>query len=63
LTEQTQILESKGKARNAIKGNAISVNKDKISNHEASIDADSLIHGKFMMVENGKKNKFMLIAE
>ena len=63
LTEQTQILESKGKARNAIKGNAISVNKDKISNHETNINADALIHGKFMMVENGKKNKFMLIAE
>jgi len=63
LAENTQIVASKGDARRAIKGNAISVNKDKISNHETSINADSLIHGKYMMVENGKKNKFMLIAE
>ena len=63
LAESTQIVASKGDARRAIKGNAISVNKDKISNHETSINADSLIHGKYMMVENGRKNKFMIIAE
>jgi len=63
LSESTSIVASKGDARRAIKGNAIAVNKDKISNHETNINADSLIHGKYMMVENGKKNKFMLIAE
>ena len=63
LSENTKIVASKGDARRAIKGNAIAVNKDKISSHETNINTESLIHGKYMMIENGKKNKFMLIAE
>ncbi len=62
LAEHTEILSSKGDARRAIKGNAISVNKDKISSHEISIDQEALLHGKYIMIENGKKNKFMIIA-
>lgn len=63
LTEHSSILESKGKVRQAIKGNAISVNKDKITSHETSINASALIHDRYIMVENGKKNKFLLVAE
>ena len=63
LAEQTRIVASKGDARRAIKGNAISINKIKISNHEATFNQEELLHGKFLMVENGKKNKFMVIAE
>lgn len=63
LAEQTEILNSKGDVRRAIKGNAISVNKDKISSHEVDINHDALLHGKYIMIENGKKNKFMVIAE
>jgi len=63
LAEQTKIVTSKGDARRAIKGNAISVNKDKVNNHETTIGPDALLHGKYLMVENGKKNKFMLVVE
>ncbi len=63
LAERTHIVASKGDARRAIKGNAISVNKDKINSHEATVNQEALLHGKYIMVENGKKNKFMIIAE
>lgn len=63
LAEQTQIVASKGDARRAIKGNAISVNKEKVSNHEHLVTSEDLLQGKYMMVENGKKNKFMLVVE
>ena len=63
LAEETGILDSKGNARKAIKNNAIAVNKEKIGSHEAVINQEALLHGKYMMVENGKKNKFILIAE
>lgn len=59
----TKVAESKGAARRAIKGNAISVNKEKIKSHEAVVTADNLIHGKYIMVENGKKNKYMILSE
>ena len=63
LAEHTQILKSKGDARRAIKGNAISINKNKINSHEDLVNHENLLHGKFIMVENGKKNKFMVIAK
>jgi len=63
LAEHTNILSSKSDARRQIKGNAIAVNKDKISSHETAINQEALLHGKYIMVENGKKNKYMLIVE
>ena len=63
LAEHTGIVSSKGEARRAIQGNAVTVNKEKIASHEASVAAHQLLHGKYLMVENGKKNKFMVVAE
>ena len=63
LAEETPILDSKGNARKAIKNNAIAINKEKIGSHETVINHEFLLHGKYMMVENGKKNKFILVAE
>ena len=56
------VVSSNSDARRAIKGNALSINKQKITSHEVTIQADELLHGKYMMIENGKKHKFMLIA-
>jgi tyrosyl-tRNA synthetase len=63
LVEHTEILSSKGDVRRAIKNNAISVNKDKVVSHETTVSTDALLHGKYLMVENGKKNKYVIIAE
>ena len=62
IAAHTQSVASKGDGRRAIKGNAITVNKDKITNHETEINHDDLLHGQYLMVENGKKNKFMIVA-
>jgi tyrosyl-tRNA synthetase len=63
LADLTDIVSSNGDARRAIKGNAISVNKAKISSHETTITPEELLHGKYLMVENGKRNKYIIIAE
>jgi len=60
LAEQTNIVQSKGEARRAIKGGAVSVNKDKISTHEAIVNESNLLHNSFILIENGKKNKVMV---
>lgn len=57
------IVTSKSEARRAIKGNALAINKEKITSDETVITAESLLHGTYMMIDNGKKKKFMLIAE
>lgn len=63
LTEHTAILPTKSELRRAVQGNSIAVNKEKISNHEHRSDASALLHGRFLLVENGKKNKFVVEAE
>lgn len=60
LSENTGILPSRSEAKKAIQNNAISVNKQKISDLNASVSAADLLHGKFIMIENGKKNKFLV---
>ncbi|MEO1263003.1 MAG: tyrosine--tRNA ligase [Bacteroidota bacterium] len=63
MAENTSIVPSKSEARRAIKGQAVSVNKDKVKDAETVINHESLLHGRYMMLENGKKNKFMLVAD
>lgn len=62
LAEATSILNSKSDARRAIKANSITVNKEKISDHETIINHEYLLHGKYVMIENGKKNKYMIVV-
>ena len=63
LAEHTPITSSKGEARRALQNNAISVNKEKISAPEHIVQASSLLHNRYLLLENGKKNKYILIAE
>ncbi len=63
LAEKTTILKSKTEARKAIQNNAISVNKVKITTHEFVVNDEELLKDRFVMVENGKKNKYLLIVE
>ena len=63
VAEHTTILESKGAARRAIKGKALAVNKDKVASYEQIVTAEGLLHGKYMMIENGKKNKYLLVVK
>ncbi len=62
LTEYTTICSSKGEARKTIQGNAVSANKDKISSIEHKLNSDTLLLGKYLLLENGKKNKFIVIC-
>jgi tyrosyl-tRNA synthetase len=61
LSEKANVMPSKSEVRNAIKNNAISINKTKITKPETIITTDYLLKEKYMMVENGKKNKVMLV--
>lgn len=60
LTSYSGILSSKGEARRAILNNAISINKVKITDPNHLVMAEDLLHNRFLMIENGKKNKFLV---
>lgn len=63
LVTDAKIFKSNGEARRAIKGKALAVNKDKVNSHEETIQAEALLHDKYILIENGKKHKFMIIAK
>ena len=60
LTTETTIFSSKGEARRAISGNALSVNKEKIKDMEFVINDSIPFHDQYILIENGKKNKYLL---
>lgn len=59
IVGEGKIFNSNGEARRAIKGNALSVNKEKVTNNEFKLDESHILHGKFVLLENGKKNKYI----
>ncbi|MFN3341276.1 MAG: tyrosine--tRNA ligase [Flavobacteriales bacterium] len=62
LGEKSGFLKSRGEARRAIEENSIALNKDKVTMEQVVSDAD-LISGKYLLLQRGKKNYFLLIAE
>lgn len=60
LSEHTGILPSRSEAKKAIQNNAISINKVKISDLNTLVTPEHLLHGQYILVENGKKNKFLV---
>ena len=60
LSEQTEICSSKSEAQRAIRGNAIAVNKHKIGAADHQVTSDDLLHQRYLLVENGKKNRYLV---
>ena len=61
LAEHTQIVASKSEARRAIEGGAIAVNKVKVGDVNAEVMLSELLHDRFLLVENGKKRRYLIV--
>lgn len=59
LFSKSNFLKSNGEARRALKENSISVNKEKVNENKIITSAD-LIGGKYVLVQKGKRNYFIL---
>lgn len=62
LADKTAIMSSKGEARRALKGNGISINKEKV-NEEIVVNESHLIDGKYILAQSGKKNYFLVVVK
>jgi len=62
LAEKTAVFTSKGEAKKLIQGGGVSVNKEKIADANQVFNAENLINDKFIVIQKGKKNYFLLIA-
>jgi tyrosyl-tRNA synthetase len=59
-TEHSQVFTSKGELRRLVQGGGVSMNKVKVDNPEIVITADLLINKKYLLVQKGKKNYFLI---
>lgn len=62
LAVETGVFSSKGEARKMIQGNGLSINKDKYTDPNGTITSQHLLNGRYILVQRGKKNYFLIIA-
>ena len=60
LATLTGIFPSKGEARKMIQGGGVSINKEKSEDIERRISSDDILDGKYILVQKGKKNYFII---
>ncbi|HYM93194.1 MAG TPA: tyrosine--tRNA ligase [Chitinophagaceae bacterium] len=59
---ETNIFSSKGEARKMIQGGGVSINRKKIDNIQLTIDKSFLLHTKYLLIQKGKKNYYLVKA-
>lgn len=57
---ESGIIASKGEARKLIQGGGISINRRKVEDAKLPVDASLLLHGKYLLVQKGKKNYYLV---
>ncbi|MDE6693163.1 MAG: tyrosine--tRNA ligase [Muribaculaceae bacterium] len=63
LTDAAPVFPSKGELRKLAQGGGLSINKEKVADINAPATKDMLLNGKYILVQKGKKNYFLLIAK
>ncbi len=62
-TTNQMVFSSKGEARRMLKGGGISINKQKITNEPDNSLEVNLLQGKYILVQKGKKNYYLVTVE
>lgn len=63
MTEKAAIFSSKGEMRKLVQGGGVSINKEKIAEADGIINSSSLLNNKYILVQRGKKNYYLIIAK
>ena len=63
LAVQTNIFPSKGEIRKLIQNGGLSINKEKVTDAGITINDANLINERFMLVQKGKKDYYLILAE
>lgn len=63
LAVSSTVFTSKGEARKMIQGGGVSINREKIADADVALTQKNLINDRYLIVQRGKKNYFLLIAE
>ena len=63
FAETTQCFASKGEMRKLVQGGGVSLNKEKLAQFDRSIEEADLIAGKYLLVQRGKKNYYLITVK
>ena len=61
--EHTQCFASKGEMRKLTQGGGVSLNKEKLAAFDNVVTEEDLIDGKYLLVQKGKKNYFLITVK
>jgi len=63
LTDNAAVFPSKGEMRKLVQSGGVSINKEKLENQDELLDSSKLLNNKYLLVQKGKKNYYLLTAE
>jgi tyrosyl-tRNA synthetase len=63
FVEKAPVFPSKGEMRKLVQNGGVSVNKEKLTEYDAVFNTSSLLNGKYLLVQRGKKNYTLLTAK
>ena len=63
LTDDAAVFASKGEMRKLIQNGGFAVNKEKVSDLELVLNAENLLNEKYLLVQKGKKNYYLLLLK
>lgn len=63
LLANTGIFPSKGEARKTIQAGGVSINRKKIESVELKVDSSFLLHQRYILIQKGKKNYFLITVK
>ncbi|MCD8079096.1 MAG: tyrosine--tRNA ligase [Bacteroides sp.] len=63
LVENAAVFPSKGEMRKLVQGGGVSLNKEKLSAPDQEITSADLLNDKYLLVQRGKKNYYLLIVK
>ena len=63
VAEICNVFPSKGECRKMVQGGGVQLNKEKVTDAQRAVEASDLIAGKYLLVQKGKKNYFLITVE
>ncbi len=63
LADKTGIFPSRGETRKMLQGGGVSINKQKVEDIERVAGKDDLLNNRYLLIQKGKKNYYLIIAD
>lgn len=63
FTQDAAVFTSKGEMRKLVQGGGVSLNKEKLAAFDRPVTSDDLINGKYLLVQRGKKNYYLITVK